>query len=145
MMMLEHVRRQADEFDCHAFSIWTTIRSRCFRRQTVPFVTTLHGRLDLPEHQPVFTHAFLQVPVVSISDSQRRPVPQAELGADGPSWPAAAIADAACRSSGNTSPFSAAFRPRRGSTGQFRLPANAGVPLRIAAKVDKRTANISTK
>jgi hypothetical protein len=47
-----------------------------FSRQSTPFVTTLHGRLDLPEHQPVFT-TFSSVPVISISNAQRRPVPQA--------------------------------------------------------------------
>jgi hypothetical protein len=47
-----------------------------FSRQSTPFVTTLHGRLDLPELQPVFS-TFASVPVISISNSQRRPVPQA--------------------------------------------------------------------
>src|SRR5437763_311546 len=54
--------------DCSPFSL--------FSRQSTPFVTTLHGRLDLPEHQPVFT-TFSSAPVVSISNAQRRPVPKA--------------------------------------------------------------------
>ncbi|MFX7567049.1 hypothetical protein ABTJ77_18885, partial [Acinetobacter baumannii] len=45
------------------------------QRQPTPFVTTLHGRLDLPEHQPVFNT--FKAPVISISNAQRRPVPQA--------------------------------------------------------------------
>jgi glycosyltransferase involved in cell wall biosynthesis len=45
-------------------------------RQSTPFLTTLHGRLDLPEHGPVFS-TFPTVPVVSISNSQRRPAPNA--------------------------------------------------------------------
>src|SRR5262249_49417232 len=44
-----------------------------FSRQPTPFVTTLHGRLDLPEHQVVFA-AFPSIPVISISDAQRRPL-----------------------------------------------------------------------
>src|SRR5258708_27613167 len=75
MSMLERVRQHADAYaflhfhlDYYPFSL--------FSRQPVPFVTTLHGRLDLPEHQPVFT-AFSAAPVVSISDAQRRPLPQA--------------------------------------------------------------------
>src|SRR5215204_483218 len=36
----------------------------------------MHGRLDLPEHQTVF-NAFGSIPVISISDMQRKPVPQA--------------------------------------------------------------------
>jgi glycosyltransferase involved in cell wall biosynthesis len=42
----------------------------------VPYVTTMHGRLDLPELKPVFDR-FSESPVVSISDSQRHPLPQA--------------------------------------------------------------------
>jgi hypothetical protein len=47
-----------------------------FSRLDTPFVTTLHGRLDLPELQAVF-NTFPKAPVVSISDSQRLPLPQA--------------------------------------------------------------------
>ncbi len=47
-----------------------------FARQPVPFLTTMHGRLDLPELQPIF-NTFSDVPVVSISDNQRQPLPQA--------------------------------------------------------------------
>jgi hypothetical protein len=45
-----------------------------FSRQATPFVTTLHGRLDLPEHQVVFA-TFPSIPVISISNAQRRTVP----------------------------------------------------------------------
>src|SRR5215470_1701468 len=75
MLMLERVRRRADEFDFLHFHL-DYYPFSLFSRQAIPFVTTLHGRLDLPEHQPVFT-TFSSVPVVSISDAQRRPLPQA--------------------------------------------------------------------
>ena len=52
-------------------------------RLDTPYVTTLHGRLDLPELQPVFD-AFPDSPVVSISNNQRKPLPQA-------AWPAPCI------------------------------------------------------
>jgi glycosyltransferase involved in cell wall biosynthesis len=77
MVMLERVRQKCDdeEFDFLHFHLdyfsWSL-----FSRQPTPFVTTLHGRLDLPEHQPVFT-TFRSAPVISISNAQRRPVPQA--------------------------------------------------------------------
>lgn len=79
MVMLERVRQKCDDeeydflhfhLDYYPFSL--------FHRQPTPFVTTLHGRLDLPEHQPVFT-TFSSVPVISISNAQRRPVPQANF------------------------------------------------------------------
>src|SRR5947199_10520624 len=75
MMMLERVRQRASEFDFLHFHL-DYYPFSLFSRQPTPFVTTLHGRLDLPEHQPVFT-MFPSVPVISISNSQRRPVPQA--------------------------------------------------------------------
>jgi len=77
MVMLERVRQKCDdeEFDFLHFHLdyfsWSL-----FSRQPTPFLTTLHGRLDLPEHQPVFD-TFAKLPVISISNAQRRPVPQA--------------------------------------------------------------------
>src|SRR5881628_3278623 len=75
MSMLERVRQRADEFDFLHFHL-DYYPFSLFSRQATPFVTTLHGRLDLPEHQPVFT-TFSEIPVVSISDAQRQPLPQA--------------------------------------------------------------------
>ncbi|HSN04849.1 MAG TPA: glycosyltransferase family 4 protein [Nitrospira sp.] len=46
------------------------------RRNSVPVVTTLHGRLDLPELEPVFRE-YAEMPLVSISDAQRLPIPWA--------------------------------------------------------------------
>src|SRR3984957_19454781 len=78
MLMLEKVYQRAAEFDflhCHLdyypFSL--------FSRQSTPSATTLPGRLEPPEHQPVFDE-FSPLPVVSISNAQRRPLPQAHWG-----------------------------------------------------------------
>src|SRR5258708_6002987 len=73
MMMLEQVRRQAADFDFLHFHL-DYYPFSLFCRQPTPFVTTLHGRLDLPEHQPLFA-TFSSIPVVSISAAQRRPLP----------------------------------------------------------------------
>lgn len=75
MLLLEEVRRRADEFDILHFHI-DYYPFALFSRQAVPFVTTMHGRLDLPELQPIFS-TFSNVPVVSISNSQRIPLSQA--------------------------------------------------------------------
>src|SRR5258708_6841850 len=79
MVMLERVRQKCDdeEFDFLHFHL-DYYPFSLFSRQPTPFVTTLHGRLDLPEHQPVFT-TFSDIPVISISNAQRRPVPQANF------------------------------------------------------------------
>src|SRR5260370_29733929 len=75
MSMLEQVRQRADEFDVLHFHL-DYYPFSLFSRQATPYITTLHGRLDLPEHQVVFD-VFDSDPVISISDSQRSPVPQA--------------------------------------------------------------------
>jgi glycosyltransferase involved in cell wall biosynthesis len=76
-VMLERVRQKCDdeEFDFLHFHL-DYYPFSLFSRQPTPFLTTLHGRLDLPEHQPVF-NTFAKVPVISISNAQRRPAPQA--------------------------------------------------------------------
>src|SRR5215471_16229165 len=75
MVMLERVRQQSGDFDLLHFHL-DYYPFSLFSRQSTPFITTLHGRLDLPEHQPVFK-TFSSMPVISISNSQRRPLPQA--------------------------------------------------------------------
>jgi glycosyltransferase involved in cell wall biosynthesis len=73
--MLEQVHQRSDDFDiihCHLDYLPFSL----FSRGDTPFVTTLHGRLDLPELHPMF-ETFSHAPVISISDAQRRPMPRA--------------------------------------------------------------------
>src|SRR3979411_1447900 len=79
IVMLERVRQKCDEEEFHFLHFHLDyFPFSLFSRQPTPFLTTLHGRLDLPDHQPVFT-TFSSIPVVSISNAQRRPVPQANF------------------------------------------------------------------
>ena len=74
-MQLETVARRAHEFDvihCHLDYFGYPL----LRRLGTPSVTTLHGRLDLPE-LPSLYDLYGDIPVVSISDSQRVPLPEA--------------------------------------------------------------------
>lgn len=73
MVLLDQVFEQADEFDVIHFHI-DYLHYPLSRWCRVPHVTTLHGRLDLPDLQPLYRR-FRDVPVVSISDAQRRPLP----------------------------------------------------------------------
>src|SRR5437763_15767510 len=73
LIMLDQVRRQADKFDVlhfhvdlHHFPLMRDLADRT--------VTTLHGRLDLPDLKPFYA-ASSDYPLVSISDAQRRPIP----------------------------------------------------------------------
>jgi len=134
MLMLERVRRRADEFDFLHFHL-DYYPFSLFSRQRIPFVTTLHGRLDLPEHQPVFT-AFSSVPVVSISDAQRRPLPQA-------GWvqtiyhglPEQLLSPLPVKP--QYFAFLGRIAPEKGVDRAISIARHCEVPLRIAAKVDK--------
>ena len=75
MSMLEQVSQRAHDFDVLHFHL-DYYPFSLFARQPTPFITTLHGRLDLPEHRVVFA-TFPSTPVISISDAQRRPVRRA--------------------------------------------------------------------
>jgi glycosyltransferase involved in cell wall biosynthesis len=133
MVMLENVRQRCDEFDLLHFHL-DYYPFSLFSRQRIPFITTLHGRLDLPEHQPVFK-TFGRTPIVSISNSQRRPVLQAnwirtiyhgvpeELLTPRPTKPAylAALGRIA---------------PEKSMDRAIRIARRCGIPLKIAAKVD---------
>jgi glycosyltransferase involved in cell wall biosynthesis len=77
--MVEMVYRQKDEFDVLHFHI-DYFPLSLFSRQKVPFLTTLHGRLDLQEYVALYG-AFRHSPFVSISDNQRQPIRQLNVGA----------------------------------------------------------------
>ncbi|HVG56806.1 MAG TPA: glycosyltransferase family 4 protein [Vicinamibacterales bacterium] len=75
LLMLEEVVKRAGRFDIVHFHI-SQFHFPVARRMTVPHVTTLHGRLDIPELPPLYAE-FVDIPVVSISDAQREPLPDA--------------------------------------------------------------------
>jgi glycosyltransferase involved in cell wall biosynthesis len=74
---LDKIWERADEFDViHShLDYWGFPLAR---HAPVPVLTTLHGRLDLRELQPLYRH-FQDVPLVSISCAQRQPLPQANF------------------------------------------------------------------
>lgn len=74
VLMLEQLYAQAPGFDLIHFHI-DYMHYPLARRHRVPHVTTLHGRLDLPELAPLYEE-FSGMPVVSVSDAQRRPLPR---------------------------------------------------------------------
>src|SRR5690242_7969948 len=75
LLMLERLVTLADSFDVLHFHI-DYLHFPLTRRFGWPTVTTLHGRLDIPDLQPLYTE-FSDMPVISISNAQRRPLPQA--------------------------------------------------------------------
>lgn len=136
MVMLERVRQQTDDeaFDILHFHLdyypWSL-----FHRQPTPFVTTLHGRLDLPEHQPVFS-TFSEIPVISISNAQRRPVPQAN-------WTRTVLhglPEKLLTPQPAKQTYLAVLgriAPEKGVDRAIKIALRCGIPLKIAAKVDR--------
>src|SRR6185437_2559160 len=74
-VMLEQLQRELDNFDIVHYHI-DYIHFAMARRNRVPNVTTLHGRLDIPDLQPLYRE-YNDIPVVSISYNQRLPLPDA--------------------------------------------------------------------
>jgi glycosyltransferase involved in cell wall biosynthesis len=134
MMMLERVYRRASDFDFLHFHL-DYYPFSLFSRQPTPFVTTLHGRLDLPEHQPVF-ETFRAMPVVSISNAQRRPVPRANwVRTVHHGLPIDLLRPQPVRPSYFA--FLGRIAPEKGVDRAIRIAIRCGIPLKIAAKVDR--------
>ncbi len=73
MYMVEKVFQHAKQFDLIHFHI-DFLHFPLARRQSTPTLTTLHGRQDIKDYQPIYKE-FSTLPVVSISNAQRRPFP----------------------------------------------------------------------
>ena len=79
MLMLDKVRSRFAEFDVLHFHI-DHFHFPIFRHLAIPSLTTLHGRQDLHDCLPFFA-GFRDMPLVSISDAQRTPLPHANFAA----------------------------------------------------------------
>ena len=134
MLMVDKVRERADDFDLLHFHI-ELFHFPLFRSLEARTLTTLHGRQDLSDLKP-FYHRFSKMPLVSISAAQRKPLPQANFVATihhgipadlhRPSFERGSYLAFLGR-------ISSEKRPDRA----IRIAQRAGIPLKIAAKVDK--------
>ena len=102
------------------------------RAAPCPVVTTLHNRLDLPELAPVFAE-FGDVPLVSISDSQRRPAPDANWCATVPNGIVLDELQVGTEP-GRYLVFLGRISPTKGLDAAIRVARRAGWPLKIAAR-----------
>ncbi len=134
LLMLEQVYQRAHEFDvihCHTDYLGLPLATRV----ATPTVITLHGRLDIPELGPLF-RAYPQVSLVSISDAQWHPL-------SGVSWATTVYHGLPLdlypfqSRPRNSLLFLGRLSPEKRPDCAIRLACQAGVPLRIAAKVDK--------
>jgi glycosyltransferase involved in cell wall biosynthesis len=133
MRLVDRVLTLAERFDLLHFHI-DYLHFPTSRRQRVPHVTTLHGRLDLPDLEPLYRQ-FADVPVVSISDAQRQPLPWLNwVGTVHHGMPGDLLALE--ERPGDYVAFLGRTSPEKGIEAAIEIAQRAGVLLRIAAKVD---------
>ena len=133
ILMLERVIQSADQFDVIHFHI-AQYHFPSSRRLPVAHVTTLHGRLDIPELVPLYAE-FDDIPVVSISDAQREPLPDAGWAATIPhGLPLDLLRFHPGR--GEYLAFVGRISPEKRVDRAIAIATAVGQRLRIAAKVD---------
>jgi glycosyltransferase involved in cell wall biosynthesis len=133
MAMLENIYRRAGEFDVLHFHL-DYYPFSLFSRQDTPFVTTLHGRLDLPEHQVVFK-SFPRAPLISISNDQRSPIADAPwLGTIYHGLPQGLLMPQPMKP--EYLAFMGRIAPEKAVDQAIDIAGQCGLPLKIAAKVD---------
>ncbi|MFN8571219.1 MAG: glycosyltransferase family 4 protein [Gemmatimonadaceae bacterium] len=134
VLMLEQVFRRAREFDVMHFHI-DAIQLPMARRSPVPCVMTMHGRLDLTGLKELYDE-YVELPLVSISNAQRAPLPDAP-------WAATVYhglpADLFQPNGhpGEYLAFLGRISPEKRVDRAIEIARQSGVPLRIAAKVDR--------
>ncbi len=134
VLMMEKVFSRAEEFDLIHFHVDYLHFSQS-RRCRVPCVTTLHGRLDLPDLVPLYRE-FRELPVVSISQSQQKPLPWVNwAGTVHHGMPAHELKFHGAR--GRYLAFLGRVSPEKGLDKAIEIAIRSGIKLRIAAKVDR--------
>ena len=132
--MLEKVAARQHEFDLIHYHL-DYLHYPLSRRGTTPHVTTLHGRLDLPELQGVYDE-FTDMPVISISDAQRLPLPQADWTGTVHHGLPPELYRFSPRGRGYFV-FLGRISPEKRVDRAIEIATRIGKPLKIAAKVDR--------
>src|SRR5262245_25049732 len=135
MLMLDRVYRHMDDFDVLHFHI-DQFQFPLFRTMAGRTLTTLHGRQDLPDLAPLYL-GFPEMPLVSISDAQRRPVPNANFIATIHHGIPANLHYPTFEPRGGYLAFLGRISPEKRPDRAIQIARAAGTPLKIAAKVDK--------
>ena len=132
-MLMEQALGQPGDFDV-IHSHLDFLGFPLARRNPTPTVATFHGRLDLPELQPVFRE-YAELPMVSISDAQRRPVSWANWQATVYHGLPLGLYNFHPKPGGYLA-FLGRIAPEKRPDHAIEIAKRAGLPLRIAAKVD---------
>jgi glycosyltransferase involved in cell wall biosynthesis len=133
--MLARVADRASQFDVvHSHVDWVPIP--LLRALGTPFVTTLHGRLDDPPLVGCFDECFAGTSLVSISDAQRRPIPQANYAATVYHGLPSDLLRPNYAPEGYLA-FLGRICPEKGPETAIHLAREVGLPLKIAAKIGR--------
>jgi len=135
MLMLDRVRQMADEFDILHFHI-DQFHFPLFRPIANRTVTTLHGRQDLYDLKPLYV-GFSEMPLVSISNDQRKPVAGSNFVATVYHGIPPDLLKPIYNPRGGYLAFLGRISPEKGPERAIRIAQAIGIPLKIAAKVDK--------
>jgi glycosyltransferase involved in cell wall biosynthesis len=135
MLMLDRVRECAEDFDILHFHI-DQFHFPLFRPLAGRTLTTLHGRQDLPDLRPLY-FGFNEMPLVSISDGQRAPIPNANFVATVYHGLPLALHRPTFKPRGGYLAFLGRISPEKGVDRAIKVAQTLGIPLKIAAKVDR--------
>ena len=138
LTMLDEVRRQKDRFDILHFHL-DLIHFPMFEDIAERTLTTIHGRLDMKDLPAVYAR-WDRYPLVSISDNQRAPIPDAN-------WVATVQHGVPMHNfrfspspDGRYLAFLGRISPEKGPERAIAVARAAGIPLKMAAKVDATDA-----
>jgi glycosyltransferase involved in cell wall biosynthesis len=134
MLMIDKVRERAEEFDVVHFHI-DLFHFPLFRSLAARTLTTLHGRQDLGDLKPFYSR-FGEMPLVSISNDQRKPLPHANFVATIHHGIPPDLHRPSLKQ-GSYLAFLGRISPEKRPDRAIRIARAAGIPLKIAAKVDK--------
>jgi glycosyltransferase involved in cell wall biosynthesis len=135
MLMLDKVLRLASEFDILHFHI-DQFHFPLFRGMAERTVTTLHGRQDSPDLKPLYL-GFSDMPLVSISNDQRRPIADANFVATVYHGIPASSHQPIYNPRGGYVAFLGRISPEKRPDRAIRIARTLGMRLKIAAKIDK--------
>ena len=134
MLMLDKVRSMAAQFDVLHFHI-DQFHFPIFRHRATRTLTTLHGRQDLPDLKHLYA-GFREMPLVSISNAQRRPITGANFIATVPHGIPQDLLTPTLDPCGGYLAFLGRISPEKRVDRAIAIARAAGLPLKIAAKVD---------
>ncbi|WP_051956003.1 glycosyltransferase family 4 protein [Beijerinckia mobilis] len=133
--MLEQVRSCAHHFDIIHFHI-DLLHYPLIHETRLNGVTTLHGRLDMPDLWPLY-RLFSDIQFISISDAQRGPMPYVNWVKTIHHGLPSALLPFQPYPKGNYLAFLGRIAPEKGPEHAIEIAVRSGMNLKVAAKIDK--------